>query len=140
MLAVSIGKPDLQAPLSLVSPDLLGMGSEKVSNEEVYRLRTIYEVLLRDAAAVYADIEKGIGATLYSAVLLTVMIGFMGFVQLTTYLTLPPVNLNQWIGHIGMIAGYFVLAYFAIRWYQRFFFMKKKYAELLRISKEVKNP
>jgi hypothetical protein len=38
------------------------MSDEKVTNEEVRSLRRIYEVLLRDAADVYADLQQGIDA------------------------------------------------------------------------------
>jgi hypothetical protein len=114
------------------------MTDEKVTDEEVHSLRRIYDVLLRDAADVYADMQQGIDAFLYSGVLLTCMIAFMVIEQLILYRAVPPVTPYQWIGHGGSIVGYFVLGFFAFRWYRRYFFMRRKYAELLKIAKEVK--
>jgi hypothetical protein len=114
------------------------MNDKKVSDEEAYNLRRIYEVLLRDAADVYVDIEQGIDAFLYSGALLTCLIAFMAIEQLILYHTAPPVTTYQWVGHGGIIVGYFILGFFAFRWYRRYFFMRRKYAELLKIAKEAK--
>ena len=114
------------------------MTDEKITDEEVHSLRRIYDVLLRDAADVYADLQQGIDAFLYSGVLLTCMIALMVIEQLILYRAVPPVTPYQWIGHGGSIVGYFVLGSFAFRWYRRYFFMRRKYAELLKIAKEVK--
>jgi len=40
--------------------------------------------------------------------------------------------------HVAVVPAYVVLAYVALRWYRRFFSMRKKYNELLKIAKEVK--
>jgi hypothetical protein len=114
------------------------MTDEKVTDEEVHSLRRIYEVLLRDAADVYADMQQGIDAFLYSGVLLTCLIGFMVIEQLILYRIVPPVTPYQWLGHGGIVAAYFVLGFFAFRWYRRYFFMRRKYAELLKIAREAR--
>jgi hypothetical protein len=114
------------------------MAAEKVTEEEIHNLRRIYEVLLRDAADVYADIEEGIEAFAAAAVVLTAMVAYVLFMQVTTYRLLPPATLLQWMGHIAAVPAYVVLAYVAFRWYRRFFFMRRKYRELLKIAKEVK--
>jgi hypothetical protein len=114
------------------------MSGEKVTNEEVHSLRRIYDVLLRDAADVYADIQQGIDAFLYSGALLTCLIAFMVIEQLILYRIAPPVTAYQWLGHGGILAAYFVLGFLAFRWYRRYFFMRRKYAELLKIAKEAK--
>jgi hypothetical protein len=106
--------------------------------EEIHDLRKIYEVLLRDAADVYADIQQGIEAFAASAVVLTALIAYVLFMQVVTYRLVPPVTLSQLMSHVAVVPAYVVLAYVAFRWYRRFFSMRKKYCELLKIAKEAK--
>jgi positive regulator of sigma E activity len=114
------------------------MATGRVTGEEIHDLRKIYEVLLRDAADVYVDIQEGIEAFAASAVVLTALIAYVLFMQVVTYRLVPPVTLSQLMWHVAVVPAYVVLAYVALRWYRRFFSMRKKYNELLKIAKEVK--
>lgn len=106
----------------------IDMGND--TTEEVVALGNLMDELMRDASALSKDLIEGIGAVGgAAAIMLTIVI-----IEIAFLLS------NLWRGLLFIAAGILVtipLLFFGIRLLMKFFDLRRKYARIYEINKEL---